>query len=101
MLTLRVIPQIAEIPREAWDALVRETSSPFVEHTWLSCLEEAGCAGNASRLDIHVLSQVFCDIFGPADFGCGTTDPLMVGNRGASATGGQRSNDCQPRQHRQ
>jgi hypothetical protein len=45
MLTLRVVPRIAEIPRESWDTLVRETSSPFVEHTWLDCLEEAGCVG--------------------------------------------------------
>ena len=39
------MPRIAEIPREEWDALVSETSAPFVEHTWLSCLEEAGCTG--------------------------------------------------------
>lgn len=45
MLSLRVAPRIQSIPREAWDALVRETSSPFVEHTWLACLEEAGCVG--------------------------------------------------------
>lgn len=45
MLSLRVVERIQSIPREAWDALVRETSSPFVEHTWLACLEEAGCVG--------------------------------------------------------
>lgn len=32
-----------EIPRAAWDALVGE-DSPFLEWTWLDCLEEAGCA---------------------------------------------------------
>jgi len=45
MLTLRVLERIAEIPREVWDALLREGSSPFMEHTWLAALEEAGCVG--------------------------------------------------------
>jgi predicted N-acyltransferase len=45
MLALRVVPRIREIPREEWDALVSPESSPFVEHTWLDCLEEAGCVG--------------------------------------------------------
>lgn len=45
MLSLRVVERIREIPREAWDALVREDASPFVEHTWLDCLEEANCVG--------------------------------------------------------
>jgi predicted N-acyltransferase len=48
MLTLRVVPRIKDIPREAWDALLREGSSPFVEHTWLDCLEEASCVGEAA-----------------------------------------------------
>ncbi len=47
-LELRVVSSIKEIPREAWDALLREGSSPFVEHTWLDCLEEAKCVGEAS-----------------------------------------------------
>jgi uncharacterized protein len=47
-LELRVVPRIKDIPRESWDALLREGSSPFVEHTWLDCLEEASCVGEAS-----------------------------------------------------
>jgi predicted N-acyltransferase len=47
-LSLRVVPRIKDIPRESWDALLREGSSPFVEHTWLDCLEEAKCVGEAS-----------------------------------------------------
>lgn len=47
-LELRVVPRISEIPRAAWDALLREGSSPFVEHTWLDCLEEAKCVGAPS-----------------------------------------------------
>jgi predicted N-acyltransferase len=44
-LELRVIDRIKAVPAKAWDALVREDASPFVEHTWLDCLEEAGCVG--------------------------------------------------------
>jgi predicted N-acyltransferase len=44
-LELHVIERISDVPSEAWDALVREDASPFVEHAWLACLEEAGCVG--------------------------------------------------------
>jgi predicted N-acyltransferase len=44
VLTVRVLEHVREVPREAWDALVGEDDSPFVEHTWLDCLEETGCA---------------------------------------------------------
>ena len=47
-LELRVVGRIKDIPRESWDALLREDSSPFVEHTWLDCLEEAKCVGEGS-----------------------------------------------------
>ncbi len=40
-----MVPRIASIPQESWDALLREGSSPFVEHTWLDCLEQAKCVG--------------------------------------------------------
>ena len=43
-----MLPRITDVPRESWDALLREGSSPFVEHTWLDCLEEAKCVGEAS-----------------------------------------------------
>ncbi|AKV02496.1 hypothetical protein AKJ09_09159 [Labilithrix luteola] len=48
MLTLRVLPRIDEIPRETWDSMLRPGASPFMEHTWLSCLEEAGCVGGST-----------------------------------------------------
>lgn len=48
MLTLRVLPRIDEIPRETWDDMLRPGASPFMEHTWLSCLEEAGCVGGST-----------------------------------------------------
>ncbi|MBX3264515.1 MAG: N-acetyltransferase [Labilithrix sp.] len=44
-LELRVVERIAEVPEASWNALVREDASPFVEHAWLDCLEEAGCVG--------------------------------------------------------
>jgi predicted N-acyltransferase len=44
-LELRVIERIAEVPAAAWDALVRSDASPFVEHAWLDCLEQAKCVG--------------------------------------------------------
>jgi len=43
--TLRVLESVREIPQERWDALVGPEGSPFVEHTWLSLLEETGCVG--------------------------------------------------------
>jgi uncharacterized protein len=45
---LRVLPRIAEIPSETWDALVDEEASPFVEHAWLASLEDAECVGPSS-----------------------------------------------------
>jgi uncharacterized protein len=47
-LELRVLDRVREIPEAAWNALVGPDDSPFVEHTWLDCLEEAGCASPAA-----------------------------------------------------
>ena len=41
--TLRIHTRVRDIPKETWDACVGENGSPFVEHTWLDCFEEAGC----------------------------------------------------------
>lgn len=43
-LELRVSPGVAALPAGAWDALVGE-GSPFLEHTFLATLEDAGCVG--------------------------------------------------------
>jgi predicted N-acyltransferase len=45
---LRIRQRIREVPRETWDALVGPEASPFVEWTWLDCLEEAGCVGEGT-----------------------------------------------------
>ncbi len=45
MYELHVASRVKDIPRESWDALVGDRDSPFVEWTWLDCLEESGCVG--------------------------------------------------------
>ena len=47
-MELRIVERVREIDRDAWDALVPFGSSPFVEWTWLDCLEEASCVGPRS-----------------------------------------------------
>jgi hypothetical protein len=42
-LELRLLSSIDEVSAEAWDALLRDDSSPFVEHAYLSALEGSGC----------------------------------------------------------
>ncbi|MEO6420200.1 MAG: GNAT family N-acetyltransferase [Polyangiaceae bacterium] len=55
MYELHVASRVKDIPRESWDALVGEHDSPFVEWTWLDCLEESGCAGvEAGWLPCHL-----------------------------------------------
>src|ERR1700759_2881556 len=44
--TLRLLQRVREVPAADWDALLREDSSPFVEHRWLDMLEETGCVGD-------------------------------------------------------
>jgi predicted N-acyltransferase len=44
-LKLEILDRIRAISKDAWDALVSEGDSPFVEWTWLDCLEEACCVG--------------------------------------------------------
>src|SRR5207249_558242 len=48
MRTLKILERVREVDREAWDALAVPSTSPFVEWTWLDCLEEAGCVGKKS-----------------------------------------------------
>jgi predicted N-acyltransferase len=42
--TLRILPSITEVSRATWDALVGEAGAPFLEWTFLACLEESGSA---------------------------------------------------------
>lgn len=44
-LELKVLQRVRDVPQAEWDALVGPDDSPFVEHTWLDCLEESGCVG--------------------------------------------------------
>ena len=40
--TLRILESVTDIPKEDWDSLLNERSSPFMAWTWLACLEESG-----------------------------------------------------------
>jgi uncharacterized protein len=54
MYELRLHERVKDIPREQWDALAEPGASPFVEWTWLDCLEEAGCVGGKTGwLPLH------------------------------------------------
>ena len=45
-MILRSVGGIAQIPAAAWDRLVGEGGSPFLEHRWLRLLEESGSASD-------------------------------------------------------
>ncbi|WP_171410533.1 MULTISPECIES: GNAT family N-acetyltransferase [Myxococcus] len=42
--TLRILRSLTDIPRATWDALVDAQATPFLEWTFLTALEESGCA---------------------------------------------------------
>jgi uncharacterized protein len=44
-IEVRIVERVRDIARDEWDALVGDDGSPFLEHTWLDALEEAGCVG--------------------------------------------------------
>src|SRR3954463_3836869 len=49
--------QLAQVSADAWDALVGE-DDPFVEHAFLSALEQSGSVGRATGwLPMHVLAR--------------------------------------------
>ena len=55
-LTATVLSKVAEVPRDAWDALLDEDASPFLRWDWLHALEETGCAVEAAGwLPHHVI----------------------------------------------
>ena len=43
-LEFELLSSVASVPSEAWDACLNSHSSPFLEHSWLRCLEESKCA---------------------------------------------------------
>jgi hypothetical protein len=44
---IEILDGVAQVPRDEWNALVRD-ESPFLEWEWLASLEEAGCVGESS-----------------------------------------------------
>ena len=41
---LKVLQSIREVPETAWNALLTEDSTPFLEWAWIDALESTGCA---------------------------------------------------------
>lgn len=48
-----VLSSINEVNSTCWDACVGPSSSPFVQHAWLQCLEDSGCASSATGWTPH------------------------------------------------
>lgn len=48
MLSVRLLETVRDVPKEAWNALVTDDASPFVDHRWLDGLEQTGCVGGES-----------------------------------------------------
>lgn len=53
-LSVRIVRRINEVPREAWDSLVRD-GSPFMRWDWLDCLEDTGCVSDKTGWAPHHL----------------------------------------------
>ena len=53
MMELRFLERVRDVPQAEWDAMVSDDGSPFMEWTWLDCLEEAGCVGGGSSAGVH------------------------------------------------
>lgn len=43
-LDFQLHSSITEITAAEWDSCLKQDSSPFVQHAWLRCMEESGCA---------------------------------------------------------
>ena len=41
---VRILPTLADVPAEAWDALLSPRSTPFMRHSWLNALEASDCS---------------------------------------------------------
>ena len=48
--TVELLDGVAEVPAEAWNALVGD-ASPFLEWEWLASLEDAGCVSRRAGWD--------------------------------------------------
>ncbi|KAG7356160.1 peptidogalycan biosysnthesis/recognition protein [Nitzschia inconspicua] len=44
LFKFELVSSISDISEEDWDRCLCPQSSPFMEHSWLRCLEEGGCA---------------------------------------------------------
>lgn len=53
---LRVLRSIAEVGRDAWDALLDDEATPFLRWHWLEALESSGCTGEGTGWHPHHLT---------------------------------------------
>ena len=44
LIQFELVSSISDIQEEDWDKCLTEESSPFLQHSFLRCLEEGGCA---------------------------------------------------------
>jgi hypothetical protein len=59
LLQFELLSSISTVPEEDWDRCLCSESSPFLEHSWLRCLEEAGCATvDTGWMPSHVLIRM-------------------------------------------
>ena len=55
-MELKTIRQLADVPRDAWDALIGH-DDPFVEHAFLQALEDSGSVGRGTGWEpMHLLA---------------------------------------------
>jgi uncharacterized protein len=54
-MDIRFHERIAEIPEDAWNALLPPDSNPFIKYAWLSALETTGCTGGRTGWVPHHL----------------------------------------------
>jgi Peptidogalycan biosysnthesis/recognition len=59
LLQFELLSSISAVPEEDWDRCLCPEASPFMEHSWLRCLEEAGCATvDTGWMPSHVLIRM-------------------------------------------
>lgn len=59
LLQFELLSSISAVPEEDWNKCLCSESSPFMEHSWLRCLEEAGCTTvDTGWMPSHVLFRM-------------------------------------------
>ncbi len=53
---LRILESIADVPREAWNALLAADAPPFARWEWIEALESSGSATRRTGWEPHHLT---------------------------------------------